>query len=181
VSEGCATSEQEPVTTAVQAARTSACPHPEAVGKRWGDPISAERQKELKYYFDEWKNEQDVRKKQPPYLGTTLTGADIAWLSENVREKPGGLHLEGANARDAHLEGADLSDAHLENSFFVAAHLEGASLSGAHLEQSIAYGVKLDGADLWNAHLDGADLTDGYLRGALLSRCLGNAAQGSPC
>lgn len=23
---------------------TSACPHPEAVGKRWGDPISAERQ-----------------------------------------------------------------------------------------------------------------------------------------
>jgi hypothetical protein len=26
---------------------TSACPHPEAVGKRWGEPISEERQAEL--------------------------------------------------------------------------------------------------------------------------------------
>ncbi len=28
-------------------AEASACPHPEAVGRRWGDPISAERQAEL--------------------------------------------------------------------------------------------------------------------------------------
>ncbi len=28
-------------------AEASACPHPEAIGKRWGDPIGVERQGEL--------------------------------------------------------------------------------------------------------------------------------------
>jgi hypothetical protein len=31
---------------------TSVCPHPEAVGTRWGDPISAERQADLLGYLD---------------------------------------------------------------------------------------------------------------------------------
>ena len=41
---------------------TSACPHPEAVGKRWGDPISEERQAQL----DTQAKRQRTWAEQPP-------------------------------------------------------------------------------------------------------------------
>ena len=37
-----------------QGQKKSACPHPEAVGTRWGDPISEERQAELLSYLNRW-------------------------------------------------------------------------------------------------------------------------------
>jgi hypothetical protein len=37
-----------------QAFRRVACPHAEAVGVRWGDPISEERQRELQFELDAW-------------------------------------------------------------------------------------------------------------------------------
>jgi hypothetical protein len=42
----------------------SACPHPEAVGTRWGDPISAERQAELEGYLDRWGGGDGPRRAQ---------------------------------------------------------------------------------------------------------------------
>src|SRR5215813_12458661 len=42
-----------------QGQRQSVCPHPEAVGTRWGDPISEERQRELQGFLDWRAQEQD--------------------------------------------------------------------------------------------------------------------------
>jgi hypothetical protein len=42
-----------------QTQEPSAGLHPEAVRTRWGDPISAERQRELQGYLDRWAQEQD--------------------------------------------------------------------------------------------------------------------------
>src|SRR5260221_832559 len=114
--------------TAVQVAKTSACPHPEAVGKRWGDTISEERQAELQGYLDWWKAESDHGVRTGPFdrAGRSdveqerikLTGADVFWLAEQSGLDQFGhapnLHLEGANLDGAHLEGASLSEAYLE-------------------------------------------------------------------
>jgi hypothetical protein len=46
-----------------------------------------------------------------------LTGADVFWLAEQVRDEPSkvpDLHLEGAGLGGAHLEGAWLIEVHLE-------------------------------------------------------------------
>lgn len=92
-----------------------ACPHPDAVGKRWCDPIPSERQAELQGYLDRWQAETDHGERKGPfageriYLGVRLTGADMAWLAEQSGRGTLGsvpnLHLEGANLGGAHLEG----------------------------------------------------------------------------
>jgi hypothetical protein len=101
-------------------AEASACPHPEAIGQRWGDPISAEWQAELQTLGDEWEVPgADHGEFRGPFHGTAdeLTGADVAWLVKQVRDHfdfVPDLHLEGANLYAAHLEQALLSLAHLE-------------------------------------------------------------------
>jgi len=136
---------------------------------RWGDPISEERQNVLRGYLDRWENEQDHGERKGPFdsgpdrTRVPLTGADVFWLTERVRDKDMGTLsnlLEEADLREAHLEQAFLSAAHLEGAFLSAAHLEGAFLSAAHLE----------GASLFEAHLEGADLSAAHLGGAGLDR-----------
>src|SRR5690242_1647704 len=106
---------------------TSACPHPEAVGTRWGDPIREERQAELQGYLDLWESEIGYSARRGPFdsdgwkgtgtAGPHLTGADVFWLAEQSEHgRFGGvpyLHLEGAILGWTHLEGTDLRGAHL--------------------------------------------------------------------
>jgi hypothetical protein len=186
--------QSQTTTTALQESKSSACPHPEAVGKRWGDPISEERQAELQGYLDRWAAEADHGARKGPFdggpgkSGVQLTGADIYWLCERVRDDRfdhvTDLHLEGAWVFAAHMEGADLSGAHLERVQFnlesmernreysaaelLAGHLEGAWLSEAHLEGANLFRAHLNGANLGGAHLEGANLARAHLEGAFL-------------
>jgi len=183
--------QQSQTATAVQAATTSACPHPEAVGQRWGDPISEERQQELQGYLDHWEAETDHGERKGPFhrAGRTeeeerlmLSGADARWLMEQsglvgVLEVPNlhlegaflrGVHLEGANLRSAHLEGADLTMTNLESAALEWAHLERAGLLVAHLEGARLQEARLEGADLRWAHLEGAHLQEARLEGSRL-------------
>jgi uncharacterized protein YjbI with pentapeptide repeats len=152
-----------------------------ATGDKWGDPISEERQNELRGYLDRWENEQDRGERKGPFDGASLTGADVVWLAEQVRHDYGwveSLHLEGADLREAHLEGvyligthlerADLREAHLEQATLNQAHLEGAYLIEAHLEKATLSEAHLEGADLRGAHLEGAYLIGTHLERAVL-------------
>lgn len=126
--------------------QVSECPHPKAVGKRWGDPISEGRQSELSRLAVmqlHWLHQPEAKRPDSPLYDAGLTGADIFWLSQHTKSKE--LHLEGAFLQSAHLEGAGLFRAHLEGATLDFAHLEGANLTGAHLE----------GTDLVGAHLEG--------------------------
>ena len=101
---------------------------PEPPGPKWGDPISEERRAELQGMLDAWEApEADHGERKGPFdrRGLSdeerhrllLTGADVFWLAERVRNNIGlvpDLHLEGARLLYAHLEGADLGVAHLE-------------------------------------------------------------------
>ena len=159
-------------TTAAPATTTSVCPHPEAVGMRWGDPISPERQAELQEYLDRWQDETDHGKRKGPFDVTELTGADAYWLAAQAgQDDLGGvpnLHLEGAVLWEAHLEGATLWEAHLEDAHLDWAHLEDAHLDWAHLEGAILDGAHLEGAMLPEAHLERANLNGAYLEGTIL-------------
>src|SRR5690348_14741229 len=156
----------------------SACPHPEAVGTRWGDPISEERQAELQGYLDRWATETDHGERKGPFdkepgevFGVALTGADASWLEKQSGHDEFGqapsLHLEGTDLSYAHLEGSALPEAYLERAILLRANLERANLIGAHLE-----GADLREAHLENAmavaHLEGADLRLAYLENAFL-------------
>ena len=139
---------------------------------KWGDPISKERQAELRAILDAWNAETEHGKRHGPFAGVRLTGADVGWLAEQSRrEEYGGiphLHLEQADLRDAHLEQADLREAHLEEAHLREAHLEKASLTWAHLERADLGYVHLEGADLALAHLEEATLDAAHLEGTLL-------------
>src|SRR5690348_4550541 len=136
----------------------SACPHPEAVGTRWGDPISEERQSELQGYLDRWAAETDHGERKGPFdrrphsAGVSLTGADVSWLAtQSGRNRLGrvpNLHLEGTNLEWAHLEGSDLSQAHMAGAALERAQLKGANLSYTHLEGADLLGAQLEGANL---------------------------------
>jgi hypothetical protein len=99
---------------------TSACPHPEEIGKRWGDPISDERQAELQGILDAW-NAPDAEhgERQGPFDngprqwsgGVRLSGAEVFWLAERVRSPDIGFP---GPVPTLHLEGTDLSYTHLE-------------------------------------------------------------------
>jgi uncharacterized protein YjbI with pentapeptide repeats len=160
----------------------SACPHPEAVGTRWGDPISEERQAELQGYLDRWEAETDHGERKGSFdlgasrtgipHGVPLTGADVSWLAESGRNAFGSvynLRLEGADLYKAHLEGAALRKANLEGALFTGAHLEGADLSSAYLEGVFLNVAHLDQAIIAEAHLEGAKLGGTHLEGAYLS------------
>jgi uncharacterized protein YjbI with pentapeptide repeats len=153
---------------------TSACPHPEAVGQRWGDPISEERQAELQGYLDRWDAETDPRDSRGPFDGVSINGADAYWLARRSMSKRGAdtvvtdLHLEGANLSGAHMEGAAVVGVHLEGAWLNEVHLEGADLTAAHLEGTLLSFTYLERAYLNRAHLEEANLTLAHLEGANL-------------
>jgi uncharacterized protein YjbI with pentapeptide repeats len=182
--------QQSQTTTAVAQITGNSCPHPEAVGKRWGDEITPERQAQLQRILDQWAQETDHGERKGPldYYGHSstekewlawarsdefwyLTGADMYWLAfqTEVDTYDGtfpNLHLEGAHLMGAHLEGADLSDTHLARAELSHAHLEGGTLSGAHLEHARLVDAHLEGAFLFETHLEGASLASVHLEGA---------------
>jgi hypothetical protein len=61
------------------------CPHPEVVGMRWGDPISAERQATLQDTLDRWEADTRHSTRTGPFAGTRLNGADVFWLATRAR------------------------------------------------------------------------------------------------
>ena len=142
---------------------------PEPPAPKWGDPISEERQAELQGILHAWDAlGADHGNKKGPFADKSLTGADVYWLAERVRDERGevpNLHLERAYLRQAHLEGANLIMAHLEGAFLFQAHLEGADLGGAHLEGAHLYQAQLKGASLGAAYLEGATLLGAHLEG----------------
>lgn len=98
--------------------RKFACPHPEAVGRRWDDPISEKRHAELQGYLDRWKSQTGYAGRRGPVDGVRLSGADVHWLATQAmalfdEESP----LTGSDRIQARiallsnlsLEGADLS------------------------------------------------------------------------
>jgi uncharacterized protein YjbI with pentapeptide repeats len=72
-----------------------------------------------------------------------------------------GLHLEGANLRNAKLKGIDLRDAELFRARLDLADLEGADLRGAKMVEA-----QFSFVNLRNADLSGADLSGAYSMGA---------------
>src|SRR5690349_286876 len=166
--------QNQQTTTTMQATAMSACPHPEAVGKRYGDSISEERQAELHGYLNRWEKERDHGGRRGPFQDVELTGADVYWLANRVRKGWSfvpGLYLQSAILNETHLENADLRTAHLEGAYLGSAHLEHSFLRGARLEDADLYEAKLNGANLSSTHLENAnlflaDLTQTDLRGA---------------
>jgi hypothetical protein len=62
-------------------------------GERWGDPIAAERQDELKALADQqlsWAQGGDPDRKPSLMAGARLSGADLFWLAAYVLTKPEG-------------------------------------------------------------------------------------------
>jgi hypothetical protein len=88
--------EQRDTPVAVTGDQTITQPEP-----AWGQAISAERQAELQVYLDRWEAETDHGQRQGPFdregregTGDTvprLTGADVFWLAEQVRDVEGRL------------------------------------------------------------------------------------------
>ncbi len=182
--------QSQQATTVVKATTTSACPHPEAVGKRWGDRISAQRQAELQAFLDRWEHEEDhgqrrgpfdvtwrdpyildislgdfedddaVERSNPEFYKGRLTGADIYWLARQSRYR-----LMGG-VPNLHLEGANLLRAHLEGAGLSNVHLEGANLTEAHLEGAILFKAHLQNALLPGTHVENATLSVANLEGA---------------
>jgi uncharacterized protein YjbI with pentapeptide repeats len=168
--------QQDPTatTTTTQETRQSACPHPEAVGERWGDPISEERQAELQGYLHAWiAPNANHGEHEGPFARVTLTGADVSWLAGRKRPEEYGLvpslPLEYVYLRDAHLEGAYLREAHLEHADLGEAHLERAYLGGAHLEHADLVKAHLGRASLREAHVERASLSEAHLEQVILS------------
>ncbi len=144
----------------------SACPHPEAVGTRWGDPIIEKRQAELQGYLDRWAAETDHGERKGPFdkeragppdmtsevIRVLLTGADVSWLADRVdkRDVEQRLHLEGARLWGDHLKGAQLNGANLEGAHLYEAYLQNVNLSGATFNKA----SRLRAATLTSASLD---------------------------
>jgi hypothetical protein len=175
---------QATATTTEHESPKSACPHPEAVGTRWGDPVREERQGELLAILDAWNAPgADHGARRGPFdpegmndvegARRRLSGADVGWLADQSGrdefDQVPNLHLERANFDLAHLEGADLRAAHVEGALLDGAHLERADLFRAHLEGAILDAAHLEGASLQEARLEGAFLVAAYLEGVDLS------------
>jgi uncharacterized protein YjbI with pentapeptide repeats len=189
--------QQDQTTTTTLQATASACPHPEAVGKRWGDHISEERHRYLIQFVDSWLREGHVGNRKGPFddgqSGVRLTGADVCWLAGLDRRSDGrvpDLYLGGANLIEASLGGARLAGANMQGVFLdranlkaavlsnadmgraslIGANLQEANLNGADLRRANLEGADLNGADLSSANLCGVDLNLASLRGATLLR-----------
>lgn len=158
---------------------------------KWGDPISSERQDELRQMLQQWEQETDHGDRMGPFHGKHLTGADVFWLAVQILTNAEGdvakaeemlspeaearpipdlsaLHLEKANLFAAHMKGANLSHAHLEQVNLDLADLEAADFVGTHLEGAILSDTNLKGATLWG-HLEQANLSGAHLEEADLS------------
>jgi Pentapeptide repeats (8 copies) len=173
-------------------------PHPEAVGMRWGYPISRERKAELQGYLDQWEVKADHGRRWGPFDQSherinlmphlRLTGADVYWLAaRSGRDQLGylpNLHLEradlygasltAADLSGASLIGAELSEADLRNANFSKANLafanvRDANLTSAHLSLATLRYATLAGADLSKADLTNANLSDALVRDANLT------------
>lgn len=159
--------------TGVQASTTSACPHPEAVGKRWGDPISVERQAELQARIDAWDASGANRNNRAgPFEKLKLTGADVYWLAESMRGEDGTvptLNLSIADLEEAHLEGANLASADLFNANLAGAHVERANFRSSGLSYAYFNSAFLDNVDMTLANLRNAVFIDVHAVGANLS------------
>jgi uncharacterized protein YjbI with pentapeptide repeats len=138
-------------------------PHPAAGGTRYGERISQSRQDELLGALTAWDEATDHGSRRGPFDGRRLTGADVSWLAERVRDAEG--HVPGL-----HLEGADLHDARLKEAELARVRLQGANLRGANLKDAVLRWAHLEGADLSVAHLEGAYVSDAHLQGADLHR-----------
>lgn len=156
----------------------------------WGNPISDERQADLKELADQqraWAEQPEAERGDSHFKGVKLTGADVFWLAayalawpagdvaESIEELRSGygvkvpaLHVDAAYLYDAHLQGAILTEAHLEEADLSLAHLEEASLHLAHLEKAELSFAHLAGAELSSAHLERAHLWSAYLEQANL-------------
>jgi uncharacterized protein YjbI with pentapeptide repeats len=159
----------------------SACPHVEAVGTRWGDPISEERQAELKDLADQQQGWAARREQGDSDIqAVELTGADVFWLAAYAlagQEGDAAAAQEEVRAASQehipldlstlHLEEMHLFGAHLERAYLVGVHLEHARLDGAHLA-----GALLNGAQLSTAHFNRADLEKASLIHAGLERAI---------
>lgn len=164
----------------------------QVIGEKWGDPISDERQAELRALFERqqvWVAQPEATRGESVFKGVELTGADVSWLAghsgritldiihedaPDLHLESGDLveaHLEGASLAGAHLEGASLAGAHLGNANLIMAHLEGAYLTGAHLEGALLSGAHLEGAELLASHLESAYLYKTHLESANLTLC----------
>ena len=182
--------QRQATTTSPQADHRSVCPHPEAVGKRWGDPISVERQTELKVLADKQRERatQAASHAGSNFDGVALTGADVFWLATYALAGPDALadaftaaqlRLSTPTLSDParvwpgvpqlNLEGASAIGAHLEGAALAEAHLEGSNLWLAHLEGASLRSTHLEGASLYNAHLEAAYLVGAHLEGTNLS------------
>jgi uncharacterized protein YjbI with pentapeptide repeats len=152
----------------------------QGITERWGEPVSENRQTELRRMMDSWNaSDADHGGSRGPFDEVSLTGAEVYWLAEKVAQEQSGsakslplagadLHgasLEGATLTFARLEGADLRNATLDDANLSYAHLEGADLSGAHLIGAILFEAHLEGATMRGARLERADL-----RGVTLDR-----------
>lgn len=165
-----------------------ACMHAEAVGKRWGDPISEERQAELEEAVARqkvWLKQPEASRGRGPFSTLGLTGADVYWVILHFGASFYGFleKVEAMKARhlpeswerieqdfvaeqlDRHFEGAWLSQAHLEGAELAGAHFEGANLEMAHLEGADLSGAYLDGANLFGAEFDEATVLIGVSLG----------------
>jgi uncharacterized protein YjbI with pentapeptide repeats len=175
--------------------RKPACPHPKAVGRRWGDPISEERQARLKALADqqrEWVAHAEAERGDSRFTDVPLTGADVFWLAsyalaeldatpaepdggvvaseEALRASSNAAFARGAlDLSELHLEGATLCHAHLERAVLTRAHLEGANLLGVYLEGADLQVADLERAYLQQAGLERANLTEASLKRAYLT------------
>ncbi len=58
----------------------------EQPGDKWGDPISEQRQAELKWLAErqrEWVGQPEATRGDSVFKGVQLTGADVLWLAED--------------------------------------------------------------------------------------------------
>jgi Pentapeptide repeats (8 copies) len=149
----------------------------------YGQPLSPQREQELQDLLDAWNApDADHGERRGPFDGVPLTGAEVSWLAERVRNDFGfvpDLHLEGAaltrvqlqgaNLRGARLQGAVLNYARLQGADLTGVQLQGAYLTGARLQGAYLHWVPLEGAHLNEAQLEGANLSGARLQGANLS------------
>jgi uncharacterized protein YjbI with pentapeptide repeats len=132
----------------------------------WGQPISEERQLELKLLADrqqEWVAKPEQERGNSVFSGVYLAGADVFWLAAYALTGDEGditsvverSRIESFdNLSNLHLEGANLSYARLGGAHLRASHLEGAHLEATHLEVATLREAHLEGAYLFQAHLE---------------------------
>src|SRR5260221_8624838 len=118
----------------------------------WGDPISDERQRELREMLAAWDAPgADHGERKGPFDNVKLNGADVFWLVAHIGQEHLGTEdtaedelrqvtderLRALHTNQAIRQGfstIDMSRLNLAGALLHDAHLEGASLAQAHLE-----------------------------------------------